>query len=83
MIKQGTYETFVQYSEQLRETYYAYKAAEDPASPVVVTEPDQVMDFFHGLDQGKIISQGEHMEWVGSEVNETATATATIQEVIF
>ena len=54
-IKQGPFETLAQYSERFRETYRAYKATEkDPVdNPIDVKEPDQAMDFFHGLDDVK------------------------------
>jgi hypothetical protein len=54
-IKQGLFETLGQYSEWFRETYHAYKATKkDPVdAPIDVKEPDQVMDFFHGLDDIK------------------------------
>jgi len=54
-IKQGPFETLAQYSKQFRETYRAYKATEKDHvdAPVDVTEPDQAMDFFHGLDDTK------------------------------
>jgi hypothetical protein len=53
MIKQGAFETLAQYSERFRETYRAYKATEDLMNPIVIREPDQAMDFFHGLDESK------------------------------
>jgi hypothetical protein len=53
MLKQGAFETLAQYSERFRETYRAYKATEDPTNPIVIREPDQAMDFFHGLDGSK------------------------------
>jgi hypothetical protein len=54
-IRQGSFETLAQYSERFRETYRAYKATEkDPIDhPIAVSEPDQAMDFFHGLDDGR------------------------------
>jgi hypothetical protein len=54
-IKQGLFETLAQYSERCRETYFAYKVTKkDPVdAPIDVKEPDQVMDFFHGLDDIK------------------------------
>jgi len=54
-IKQGLFETLGQYSEPFRETYHAYKATEKyPVdAPINVKEPDQAMDFFHGLDDIK------------------------------
>jgi hypothetical protein len=80
MIKQGSFDTFVQYSEQLRKTYHAHKVTEDPATLIVVSGPDQAMDFFHSLDQGKFGEVKVNI-WkrLANEVNETATAT--IQEV--
>jgi hypothetical protein len=42
-----------QYSEHFRETYREYKATKDPASLIVIKEPDQAMDFFHGFDESK------------------------------
>jgi hypothetical protein len=54
-IRQGSFETLAQYSERFREAYRAYKAMEkDPIDhPIDVSEPDQAMDFFHGLDEGR------------------------------
>jgi hypothetical protein len=52
-IKQGAFETLAQYSERFRDTYRAYKATKDPASPIMIKEPDQAMEFFHGLDESK------------------------------
>jgi hypothetical protein len=54
-IRQGSFETLAQYSKRFREAYRAYKATEkDPIDhPIDVSEPDQAMDFFHGLDEGR------------------------------
>ncbi len=51
-IRQGSFETLAQYSERFRETYRAYNATEkDPVdNPIGVSEPDQAIDFFQGLD---------------------------------
>jgi hypothetical protein len=51
-IRQGSFETLAQYSERFSETYRAYKAIEkDPVdNPIRVSEPNQAIDFFHGLD---------------------------------
>jgi len=52
-IKQESFETLVQYSARFRDTYKSYKATETVESPVDVTEKEQALDFFHGLDQGR------------------------------
>jgi hypothetical protein len=52
-IRQGAYETLVQYSERFREVYKGYKETGTKAGPVDVKEEVQALDFFHGLDQGR------------------------------
>jgi hypothetical protein len=52
-IEQDSFETLALYSERFRETYQAYKVTDGLASQIVIKEPDQAMDFFHGLDQAK------------------------------
>jgi hypothetical protein len=52
-IKQGSFETLAQYSARYRDTYKSYKATGTVERPVDVTEKEQVLDFFHGLDQGR------------------------------
>jgi hypothetical protein len=53
-IKQGAFETLAQYSERFRDTYRGYaETLQVPAGQVAVEEKVQVMDFFHGLEQGK------------------------------
>jgi len=52
-IKQGAYETLVLYSERFREVYNGYKEAGTTENPVNISESEQAMDFFHGLDSGR------------------------------
>jgi hypothetical protein len=52
-IKQGAYETLAQYSERFREVYKGYKEAGTTTNPVNISESEQAMDFFHGLDSGR------------------------------
>jgi len=52
-IKQGSFETLAQYSARFRDTYKSYKATGTVERPVNVTEKDQALDFFHGLDQAR------------------------------
>jgi hypothetical protein len=54
----------VQYSERFRETYHAYKATEkDPVdAPIDIKEPDQAMDFFHGLDETKYADSKQNVK---------------------
>jgi len=52
-IKQGSFKTLAQYSARFRDTYKSYKATGTVERPVDVTEKEQVLDFFHGLDQGR------------------------------
>jgi len=54
-IKQGSFETLVQYSIRFPDTYKAYKVTATEERPVGVTEQDQALDFFHGLDQGRYV----------------------------
>jgi len=52
-IKQGAYETLAKYSERFQEVYKGYKEAATTANPVNISESEQAMDFFHGLDSGR------------------------------
>ncbi len=63
-IKQGLFETLAQYSERFRETYFAYKVTKkDPVdAPIDVKELDQVMVFFHGLDDIKYAEFKQNMK---------------------
>jgi nitrous oxide reductase len=42
-----------QYSERFREVYKGYKEAGTTTNPVNISESEQAMDFFHGLDSGR------------------------------
>jgi hypothetical protein len=52
-VKQGAYETLAQYSERFREVYKGYKEAGTKTNLVNISESEQAMDFFHGLDSGR------------------------------
>jgi hypothetical protein len=49
-IKQGSFESLAQYSERFRDTYRGYKATGTTIKPIDVSEEEQALDFFHGLD---------------------------------
>jgi hypothetical protein len=76
-IRQGSFETLAQYSERFRETYRAYKATEkDPIdNPIGVSEPDQAMDFFHGLDEGRYAEFKQNVKngWAMKSMNPPTT----------
>jgi hypothetical protein len=52
-IKQGSFKMLAQYSARFRDTYKSYKATGMVERPADVAEKEQVLDFFHGLDQGR------------------------------
>jgi hypothetical protein len=76
-IRQGSFETLAQYSERFRETFQAYKATEkDPKDhPIDVSEADQAMDFFHGLDDGRYgeFKQNVKNGWAMKSMNPPTT----------
>jgi hypothetical protein len=52
-IRQGAYESLAQYSERFCNTLCGFEEIGTTANPVGISEKEQAMDFFHGLDQGK------------------------------
>ena len=52
-IKQGPFESLAQYSERFRDTYRGFKATGTATRPIDVTEEEQALDFFHGLDPAR------------------------------
>jgi hypothetical protein len=77
-IKQGSFDSLAQYSERFRETYRAYK---DSATNVNVSEADQAMDFFHGLDAGRygIFKTNMMNGWTTGTFQPPATVNAIYQ----
>jgi hypothetical protein len=67
-IKQGSFEMLAQYSVRFRDSYKVCKATGTDEQPVKVTEQEQALDFFHGLDQGRYVHfKDKFVEWVGNK----------------